>query len=243
MFYWTKNDAIVICSAFACIIAVSIILYFLLRKTKFKRLPLQIIACFVVFLEISKQIYFAFFGEFTYYVLPLHFCSLFIILFPLSQCFGKKIGKFFKPMALIYSILFLLILLVHPHSVLSNACDGVFKSFFYCHTIFFHFSIVFYLFYSLLICDYIPRLFDLVPLACGLAFYASYAVPCAYALKQNYVNILYSLFAPVEKIRLQIGQVWYDISLFIVALAGIYLFFAIYFLIYKLISKKVGHGN
>ena len=238
MFYYTKNDAIILPISLVVIVGLSIALAFLLKgkSQKLRKLPLQILAVFVVCCEIAKQIYYSF-QDFTLYVLPLHFCSLFIILLPLSQLCGEKVGKIFKPVAIVYGIIMMFIFYLNPHSVIGSACNGVFANFHNWHTFFFHHAVIFYFVLSFALGDCSPKITDCIAVSGGVVFYASYAIPCAFALNQNYTNILYSSFAPFEQFRLWAGQVWYDIVLFLIAIAFINLIFFTYYFIDRGVKK------
>lgn len=222
MFKWSVSDKTVIPVTVLIICAFAVGLYFLLRKksARLKRIPLQILSVFVVGLEIAKQIYYYNNPDFTYYILPLHFCSLILLLMPLSQLFGERVGKIFKPMAFVYSILVFILVLANPYALIGNSTSDIFGSFHNVHTYFFHFTVIAYLIFSVALNDYEPKFIHCINVSCGIAIYAAYAVPCAYLLNTNYVNILYSYFEPLENFRIWAGQVWYNIVLFLVAVIG-----------------------
>lgn len=239
MFKWSDSDKIVIPVTVLIICIIAVGLYFLTRhRSKWvKKIPLQIISVALIGLEIAKQIYFHNNPEFTYYVLPLHFCSMILILMPLSQLFGEKVGGVFRPMAFIYSILVFILVLANPHALIGDSTSDIFGSFHNIHTYFFHFSVITYLIFSIALADYEPKYRHCINVSCGIVLYTSYAVPCAYALNTNYVNILYSYFEPLENFRLWAGQVWYNIVLFSVAVLGACALCVLTCLIYKLIQR------
>lgn len=202
--------------------ALAVGLHFLLRKKKqFKRrIPLQIITLIVVIIEIVKQIYYHDNPDFTYYVLPLHFCSLFMVLMPLSQFFGNKVGNIFKPMTFVYSCLVFILVLANPNALIGQSTSDILGSFHNIHTFVFHFSVIAYFIFSIALGDYQPKFRHCINVSCGIAVYASYAIPCSYHLQTNYVNILYCYFEPLENFRLWAGQVWYNVVLFLIGIAG-----------------------
>lgn len=239
MFKWSQSDIVVIPVTILIICAMAVGLHFLLKNKdrRQKRIPLQIISVFIVGLEIAKQIYYHDNPDFTYYVLPLHFCSLILLLMPLSQLFGEKVGRIFKPMAFIYSILVFILILVNPYALIGSSTENIFGNFHNIHTYFFHFSVIAYFIFSIALADYKPEFIHCINVSCGIVLYATYAVPCAYLLNVNYVNILYSYFEPLEKFRLWAGQVCYNIALFLLAVVGACALCVLTCLIYKIIPK------
>ena len=143
MFKWSDSDKIVIPVTVLIICIIAVGLYFLTRhRSKWvKKIPLQIISVALIGLEIAKQIYFHNNPEFTYYVLPLHFCSMILILMPLSQLFGEKVGGVFRPMAFIYSILVFILVLANPHALIGDSTSDIFGSFHNIHTYFFGYCV------------------------------------------------------------------------------------------------------
>ncbi len=238
MFKWSNSDKIVIPVTILIICVIAVGLHFLLRNKSnmLKKVPLQIISVFLVGLEIAKQIYYYGNPDFTYYVLPLHFCSLILLLMPLSQLFGEKVGMIFRPMAFLYSMLMSVLVLINPHALIGTSTSDIFGNFHNIHTFFFHFSVIAYLIFSIALYDYVPKYKHCINVSCGIALYTVYAVPCAYALNTNYVNILYSYFEPLEKFRLWAGQIWYNVVLFSVAVLCACALCVITCLIYKLIT-------
>lgn len=239
MFIWSASDKIAIPVTVLIICVAAIVLYFLLRNksSAIKRIPLQIISVFVIGLEIAKQIYYSSQPEFDYYVLPLHFCSMILLLMPLSQLFGDRFGKIFKPMAFVYSLLVFILVLVNPNALIGASTSGIFASFHNFHAFFFHFSVIAYFILSVALCDYKPEYKHCINVSGGVALYAVYAVPCAYLLNANYVNILQSYFEPLEKFRLWAGQIWYNVVLFIIAVVGVCALCVLSCLVYKLFHK------
>lgn len=223
MFKWTSYDAIVLPVMYLLICVLGTVLHFALKNAKpfFRKLPLRILAINVVVAEIAKQIYYGCFEEFTYYVLPLHFCSLFLITMPVSQFCKERTAKYFKPSAFAFSLIVALLILVNPHALIGNSSADLFGSFHNAHTFFFHFSVVAYFVLSIALYDYKPQFKDCISLVCCILIYAAYAIPCAYLLNTNYVNIIYSEFAPLEKFRLWAGQFWYDALLIILSSAAV----------------------
>ncbi len=239
MFNWSKGDVFVLPLALAFIVFTGVVLWLFLRNKseRARSIPLKVLAVFIVLLEASKQIYYNFFEPFTYYILPFHFCSTFIWLMPLAQFTVGKAQRFFKPMPICYSLIVIVLIYAYPRVLLGNSTANVFGSFHNAHTILFHHCMVAYFVFSVLLGNYRPQKKDWIPLIAGIGFYALYAVPVAYALKINYVNILKSDFAPFESIRVSSGQFVYNALLFTVAVVSVLVIWGIYYAIRRLRDK------
>ncbi|MCH5163947.1 MAG: YwaF family protein [Clostridiales bacterium] len=240
MFNWNSDDARVLPIALLTIVICGVILRVILKKKneKWRKLPLGFLAVCIVLLEVSKQIYYNIYEPFTLYVLPLHFCSTFVWLMPLAQFTKGKVNRFFKPMPFYYSLVVIFLMYAFPRVLLGYATSSVVGNFHNVHTLLFHHAIVTYCIFSLLLGDYKPQKSDYVPLVTGVVFYTAYAVPIAYILNVNYVNILKSDFAPFEQLRLAAGQVVYNIVLFLFAVAAILCIWIVYYKLYNVVTKR-----
>lgn len=238
MFKWTVGDAIALPVTLVIIIICAVLMRIFLKSDRAKRIPLMVLAVLIVVLEVCKQIYYNTYEPFTLYILPVHFCSTFIWLMPLAQFTKGKFNKFIKPMPVCYSLIVILIMYAYPHMLLGNSPSAPFASFHNAHTYLFHHTIVAYFVFSVALGDYTPDKKDILPLICGIVFYASYALPLAYVLDVNYVNILWSEFPPFEALRKSAGQVVYNILLFTVAVAATLIIYAAYYFAYNLAQRK-----
>ena len=189
-------------------------------------------------LEIVKQIYCTVATDYDYWKLPLHFCSLYVVLYPLSHCFGEKCSKIFKPLAFVYSVMGVILLYLFPSVLLGTTTENIFGSFVNFHGFVFHNFIPLYLVMSICLDDYKARLTDCINCSIGIIFYATYAIPSAYHFKINYVNILYSPIGFIDKIRLSEGQVAYNIFLIVAGILASCLIVVITWFIQNKIIKK-----
>lgn len=245
MFKWTRDDAIAIPIMLLIVIVMTIAFHFLLKNKseKIKNIPLHVIAGLLIALEIAKQIYFIVDG-YVLYAAPIHFCSLIILIICLAQFLPKKIAKFFYVPSVIFSLIVLVLLLVHPHSMIGNASTLMFATFPMFHTFMFHSLVIAYAFFRIVLIKHNLKWLDMLSCPACILFYACYAVPLAFHFNSNYINILYSYFAPLESFRINCGQVAYDIVLFLIAIAVCSLMFLLWFGIQKIILKRrEKHGN
>lgn len=235
MFKWSNSDLIVIPLTTLTIIVLAIIWRLITNGAKpvIRTLPLKILAVIVPLLEVSKQIYYNCFEEFTLYVLPLHFCSLFFILIPLSQFGLKKVTAIFKPVTVVFAALVTILVYVNPFAIIGESSSAFSASFHNAHTFLYHFSVIAYLIFSVTSGDYVPEYRHCINAVCGIFVYASYTLPFAYILDVNYVNILRSEFAPLEIFRQTAGQIAYNIVLLTISAFTVCLLTIAFRLIYK----------
>ncbi len=238
MLNWTDSEKLVLPITLLIIVAISVVIFLLVRKksAKIKRIPFIVIACLIISLEISKQIFYISTNNYSYFILPIHFCSLVIFTYPLAYFWKNenRVNKFFKSVSFSFSAIIVTLLYVYPTSLIGASTQNIIKDFPSFHTFTFHHLVVLFFVLSLFIRDYRPKLKDCFNNFIGVAFYASYAVPIAFHFNTNYVNILYSYWEPFEKFRLWAGQVWYDICLFLLGCLGLCLITILYYYFVKL---------
>ena len=92
MGFWTYKHFITLVPAVICMIVITFVLNRLLRDKplKIRMIPFQIIAFILVVSEIIKQVI-SIRNGYDLYHIPLHVCSLFVILIPLMAFYDKKV--------------------------------------------------------------------------------------------------------------------------------------------------------
>lgn len=237
MFKWSDSDKIAIPVMLASIIILSLGLYFLTKNKseKVRRIPLKIICLALVVLEIVKQFYFILKGTYTANHIPAHFCSLIVVIIILAEFLPKRFSKWFDVPSVVFPIIAITLVLVHPHSMIGSSSGKIFLNFPNFHAFMFHSLVISYPIIKLTIVRFDLKLKYCFSLIGCILFYACYAVPIAFKFQNNYINILWSMFTPLENFRIQFGQILYDILLFII---GVGASIAIY-LIWYYIDRKV----
>lgn len=228
MFKWSDSDKIAIPIMLAIVIMLCVGFHFLLKNKseKIKRIPLISIASLLIMLEVAKQLYFIIKGTYTANHIPAHFCSLIVIIIALAEFLPKKLSKYLDVPSIIFPIICALLILIHPKAMIGNSSSGIFASFPNFHAFMFHALVVAYPLLKLTLIRFELKLSYCFSLACCIVFYGCYAIPIAFAFNNNYVNILWSMFEPLEKFRQSCGQVLYDIVLFLIGVGasiGLYL--------------------
>ena len=237
---WTNADLVVMPISLGIMILTTVLLCFLLRNKseKIKNIPLSVITITLIVLEIVKQIKCAING-YELWAIPLHFCSTFLIWFPLAQ-FGKGwVKRLGQTMSFVGGILLIALMYIKPYTIIGNSPELVLREFRFEHTFIFHHLVILYIFLMLGLKLYSPKLKDYKYSLIGITIYATYAIPLAHILNINYCNILYCEAVPLmETIRLTCGQAFYTFILFTVCQIGGILIVILPALVLKLLKKK-----
>lgn len=108
------------------------------KELKTRMLPLQVIACLLVLLEIGKQGVSLYRG-YDLYHLPFHFCSLFIFALPIMAFYrGKHLHGVYEVVSSLCASLFLL-MLIYPNLIYSAwDIENYFRDYMAFHTVTFH---------------------------------------------------------------------------------------------------------
>lgn len=137
---WTAAHAKTLIPAIAVMLVLTYVLCRLLGKKeiKLRLLPLQIIACVLVLLEIGKQTVSMLRG-YDLYHLPFHFCSLFIFALPALAFYkGKYVHAVYEVVSALCAALFLL-MLIYPNLIYSAwDIENYFRDYMAFHTVTFH---------------------------------------------------------------------------------------------------------
>lgn len=238
MFSWSNSQIIVIPIALCITLALSFIICFFTRKCskKIRLIPLITISIIVWILEIAKQIINIAEG-YDLWAIPLHFCSLFLYIFPLASFAKGKLQNYGSIMTIACFVAFAIIYFSNPTSVISNATDNIFASFHSAHTFIYHQLI--FLFFFILIGSklYTPTKLDYLYGVLTIVIYATISVPVAHFLDVNFCTILSSDIEFLENLRLQNGQILYTFVLIMIGIVGTTLIIAAVHLIHFLKNK------
>ena len=241
---YSEADAVVIPTALAVMVAIALLLALLLRKRTgwVRALPTALVALCILLLEVEKQrqnIAGVFYSHgYDRFALPLHYCSLFVFLFPLSELCGRRLRRAFLPVAVATSLAVSVGLLVAPEGILGNASSVVLEGFHSFHAFVFHMLVIFYLLLTAALGRYRPARGDLLLVAAVIAVYIAVALPHALLLDVNYCNFLISVIPPVEELRLAVGQVPYIVGECLLLIGGTVLAGWLYAAGYRLVTRE-----
>lgn len=242
---YSEYDIIILPAVLFCIVSVSVCLSLVLRNKRewVVNIPFVTIAVLLLVLEVMKQLENVM-TDFSYYALPFHYCSLFLITIPLAELGGKRLSSVFRPLAFNMSFIVSVGIYLFPGGILGNASELFGKDFFHTHSFIFHHLIILYFVLSVFMKRYRPRLCDGVSMLTMGMIFVAVAIPVSYIFDTNYANFLSSAVPPLEKIRLCLGQTVYTSIIAIAHTVGTLLCSVIYYYLYKLIAhvRKLRDG-
>lgn len=241
MFSYTFGQLIGILSVAVLTISLCLILHFTLdEKTEnIKKIPQKIITILLVLSEIAKLV-FCLISKAYFEIYPFYFCSFFWIWFLLSDFLPEcKIKQACQAISFVGSIAVTVLFVVNPTSILGDSLDKfVFSSYLNFHHVLFHSLVVIHLFVSLTLETFTPKKMDFLYILIWILILCAIIVPGAYLTNVNYMNILSSKISFLESIRLNQGQLVYNLTLIVWLAIALELVHAFVYLLYKKFSLK-----
>lgn len=231
---WTKAEAIVLPLMLVLIFSISALLgYFLRNKSeKIRSIPLIVIAAVLLILEVIKQLRALILGTYSGWTIPLHFCSFFMVWFPLAQFTTGKVKQVGTACSFATSIMMTCLFYIAPRGIIGSSSEHVFASFGDFHTFVYHHLVILYLCCILALRLYKPQKSDFLWASILFSGWAILACTMAHILNVNFTNALYASNIPfMETFRINFGQVIYTLVMY---LFGIGLFNLVLFVYYKI---------
>ncbi len=251
---WTKEHTIAIIPTFVVMAIVSILLgHFLKDKDeRYKLIPIKIIAVIIIVLEIWKQIE-SFLDEdgYSFYRIPLHFCSLFVFFIPLFAFYKGKFCEIIRSFTTICCMMLFVFMCVYPNMIFSAGNVRDYFSFFIdFHTVTFHLLVCFAFMLILSLRLYtIETKRDMKIIIIGYSIYCVIAGIMAQVLKTNYNGFYRCNIDAIREIQesliSSIG--WFGQFLFVLAMSiatiafgyACYWLFRGIFALYNVIKNKL----
>ena len=236
---WTKTDVIVLPLVLIGMICLTIFLRKILKNKPdiIRGIPLQVIAGICVILEVIKQ-GISILEGYDEWMIPLHYCSLFVFFFPFAQYGSENVKRVMKPLAFITAGAMSLVFYFSPEVIIGNASANYFTDFYAFHTFTYHHLAILYVFLSLALKDYIPEDDDYKSVLIVMSVYCVLTTATSHILDTNYCNFLYGTLDLLEQIRLLIGQVGYTLLISLFVAGGTTLITYLYTLAYNDILKR-----
>lgn len=246
---WTTEHAITLIPALAVMIIISVVLKITIGKKDLKTrlIPIRILACILVVLEIGKQLVSISRG-YDLYHLPFHFCSLFIFVVPFMAFYnGKHKNLVYGTTTALCSALFLL-MLIYPNLIYSAGnIKEFFTNYISFHTVAFHNIVMleFLLILFLGIHNPSDTKSEQKTVIIFTVCFCVVAAVMAQILKTNYAN-MYTCNVPFfENIRLNlqgvlgytVTQIIYVLILFVLNILFVYMAYWAARLLNSLINK------
>ena len=220
---YTAAESYLMSRLFVILLAITIVLWLLLRKRSeaVKSIPFIVITLALIVGEVIKQVKCYRYG-YTYWDLPLHFCSTYFIWFTMAEISVGKLRKTMQNIAFISTFYGVIGMYVSPSGIFgAGACENMFIDYFTAHSIIFHHLVALYLMLSIALHRFHPKKSDAVVWVICFTVYFAVAFYCSYVLETNFFNIRNSESIPIlETFRLQVGQVVYNACLWVVLCLG-----------------------
>lgn len=239
MFEWSNGAKVSLPLAMLVIIILTIVLTLFLKNKpqKIRNIPFIVIAGAMLIMEVVKQIL-AIRSTYSYWSIPLHFCSLFMLWFSLAA-FGKgKLQKIGFTLSVVSGYLFLVTFYVNPHSIIGYSTDNILASFSSFHTFTYHHLIILFTFLSITLKQFNPQFNQIKWTSLAYTIYFIIAVAMAHALQTNYVNLLENNISILQHINVTYGVVVYSLTMYIIGVGGTALGIIISKLIYNAVHKS-----
>lgn len=201
---WTPAHVRTLLPAAIVMLIVSVILRYLLgnKPLKIRLIPLQIVSVIIVLLEIAKQAVSLSRG-YDLYNIPLHFCSLLILMLPMMAFYSGKHRQNVRAIAASLAMSVFLLTIVYPDLIYSTYNIEHFSAdFFSFHTVVFH-NIALFAFLLIPMLElYTPASSsEQKPIALFTLGYCVIGATAAQLLKTNFNNFYQCNIAPLEQLR------------------------------------------
>lgn len=234
---YSEYDKRILPLAFIIMVALVVLLAVLLRhrSEQVRGIPTAIVAAALLFIEVLKQRW-NILGEFDYYMLPFHYCSLFLVVIPLGELLGRWGRRIFRPIATYMTFIVSCGIYLFPNAILGSACETVGTEFYGTHSFVFHHLVVLYFLLVVALRLYRPNMNDILHVGMVGTVYLSFALPLTYLFDKNYCNLLESALPILEEFRLAEGQVAYTVAIALFLTLGSMIVSLLYFGAYKLIT-------
>lgn len=214
--FWTNTHFVQLLSCEIAMIIIAIILNKFLGKKplKVRMIPYQILTVILLLSEVGKQ-YLSFQRGYNLYHIPLHVCSLFLVLTPFMSFYNGKYKDVMRSVTCAVTMSLILFMVVYPNLIYSadNIKHFFTGSYFDFHTVFYHNVVIFQ--FILIIAlrlhhiDHSKRNLKGIALF-ALAFSAAAGI-MSQVLKTNYAKFYYcdaiGIGALVDQLKGVIGEV------------------------------------
>ncbi len=246
---WTYEHAITLPPAVAVMIIIAIVLKVTIgsKSLRIRMIPFQILSVIIFALEIGKQAL-SFARGYDLYHIPLHFCSIFIFMFPIMAFYNGKHRQFVTGVTTALSSAVTLITLVYPSLIYSGGnIREFFSDYFSFHTVLFHNIVIFQFILIVALRLHSPEWKrDSKNSILFILGYCAIAAPASYILKTNYNNFYHCNIPILESVRLSVqnslgtvpAQLLYIAILVAVDVVFIFIAYWLYRLLNLIFNRK-----
>lgn len=201
---WTKEHALTLLPALAGMLLLSLLLRLWLgKKSQWVRMiPLQVIAVLLVLLEAGKQID-SFRGGYDLYHIPLHYCSLVLLMLPVTAFYKGKGEAAVRSIAGGICTAVTLLTVIYPNLIYSAGnITGYLSDYQNFHTVTFH-NLAILATFLMLALDQHPscRQQEGKALVVFILVFCLISATAAQLLQTNYNNFYVCNIPPLEQLR------------------------------------------
>ncbi len=242
MISYTSSQMIVMPIMLVTILGISLLIGRLLRgkSDKIRHIPIVIVASLLLALEVIKQTYLIVNHKWSYWSIPVHFCSALMLWYAIAAYSkeGSTLRQVGYGTSFAGSLLMNILFYIGPSSIFGNACDNPIANFNTFHTFTFHFVAISMWMLILTLDLYRPTKRNYIYSIISFALYFCVIIACAYIFDTNYTNALHSNIPFMEQFRLFAGQFWYTVVSFVAGLSAIAGILALYWVIYNKVRNR-----
>lgn len=248
--FWSEVNVKTTIPVFFGMLLITLILRRLLkdRDDRIKNIPFAVIAAVLLVMEVWKQVW-----EFTHgyslYAIPLHFCSVYLYLYPLAHWTKGKTASTFHSLSVGMTSMTFFLFYIYPMLIIGDSAQSFFTDFSSFHTVLYHNLLCLYFLLSIALEMRKPDIKrDLKTLFAGYGVYFLIAAPMANILDVNFNSFRFCGVEFIESIRLSViqilgpvgGQLLYLVGVFAGTMVfGLLSFFAYYGLTRLVSTKRV----
>ena len=201
---WTPEHTKTLLPTLLIMLVLSVVLRLLLKNKpwRVRMIPLQVVACILVVLEIFKQAI-SFSKGYDLYHIPLHFCSLVLFALPIFAFYRGKYERQVASIAVGFTSAVFVLTAIYP-ALIYGAWDiqNYFQSFFAFHTVTFH-NLAMFAFMLMVALDlYQPRKGEWKFPVLFIGAYCIVAAVIAHLIDTNFNNLYRCNIEPLENVRL-----------------------------------------
>ena len=241
---WTEEHGKTVLPALALMMLSGIFFYRFMgnKDRKIRMLPIQILACVLLVIEIGKQVL-SLRDGYDLYHLPFHFCSLFIFMMPLLAFYRGKYQQKVAAVTAALCMAVLLLMLIYPNLIYgAGNIQAFFKDYNSFHTVLFHNLVMLATVLILALKLYEPQKGDWKAVAWFMTGFCAVSASLAQILKTNFANFYRCNIPVLETVRQAVqnavGAVFAQIMYVLIVALLQTLFTLMAFRLYCLLASK-----
>ncbi len=208
---WSPEHGRTLPAAVLVMIVVCAILHRVLGKKSYRvrMIPFQIVTCIMLLMEVGKQ-GLSLYQGYDLYCLPLHFCSLFLFVYPVMAFYNGKYKNLVAAISASISAAVFLLLMIYPCLIYSAGnINAFFTNYFSFHTVAYHNLVIFQFFLMLVLGLYTPeqKKAEIKAVNLFILCFCIVSSVMAQVLKTNFANYYSCNIPPLEAVRIQLQGV------------------------------------